>query len=94
VEADEVLFYVDGQFSSRRGVGIGSMTLHPGGIPHGPHPGTIVASMKEARTEEMAVMFDTDRKLKLTQQALEVDDPTYPLSWLEKAPAAAMVNGR
>jgi homogentisate 1,2-dioxygenase len=93
VEADEVLFYVDGQFSSRRGVSVGSMTVHPGGIPHGPHPGTIIASMKEARTEEMAVMFDTERKLKLTQQALELDDPNYPMSWLEQVPATA-VNGR
>ncbi len=83
VEADEVLFYVDGEFGSRRGVGLGSMTLHPGGIPHGPHPGTIVASMNVEKTSEMAVMFDTDRKLYLTPQALDVDDPTYPYSWLE-----------
>lgn len=83
VEADEVLFYVDGQFGSRRGVDLGSMTLHPGGIPHGPHPGTIVASMDVERTEEMAVMFDTEKKLKLTPQAMQWDDPSYPLSWLE-----------
>lgn len=83
VEADEVLFYVDGEFGSRKGVGLGSMTLHPGGIPHGPHPGTIMASMDMDRTEEMAVMFDTDRKLYMTTQAVEVDDPSYPLSWME-----------
>ena len=83
VEADEVLFYVDGQFGSRRGVDLGSMTLHPGGIPHGPHPGTIMASMDAERTEEMAVMFDTEKKLKLTPQAMELDDPDYPLSWME-----------
>ncbi len=82
VEADEVLFYVDGEFGSRRGVGHGSMTLHPGGIPHGPHPGTIVASMKMERTEEMAVMFDTDRQLFLTEQAMQVDDASYPYSWI------------
>ncbi len=82
VEADEVLFYVDGEFGSRRGVEHESMTLHPGGIPHGPHPGTIMKSMKMDRTEEMAVMFDTDRPLFLTPQALEFDDPSYPLSWL------------
>ena len=82
VEADEVLFYVDGQFGSRRGVDIGSMTLHPGGIPHGPHPGTILASMTVDRTEEMAVMFDTDRKLHLTRQALDLEDASYPMSWL------------
>lgn len=83
VEADEVLFYVDGQFGSRRGVELGSMTLHPGGIPHGPHPGTIRASEKVTHTEEMAVMFDTDRKLHITKQAIEYDDEHYPLSWME-----------
>jgi homogentisate 1,2-dioxygenase len=82
VEADEVLFYSDGQFSSRRGVGLGSMTLHPGGIPHGPHPGTILRSMSEVRTEELAVMFDTMNKLQLTPQAMQWDDPAYPLSWM------------
>ncbi len=84
VEADEVLFYVDGEFGSRKGVDLCSMTLHPGGIPHGPHPGTIMKSMEMDRTEEMAVMFDTDRKLHLTPQAMQFDDPTYPLSWMEK----------
>lgn len=83
VQADEVLFYVDGQFSSRKGVDLGSLTLHPGGIPHGPHPGTIMASMKVERTDEMAVMFDTERPLHLTQEALTIDDPEYPLSWME-----------
>lgn len=83
VEADEVLFYVDGQFGSRKGVDIGSLTLHPGGIPHGPHPGTIMASMDAERTEEMAVMFDTERKLHLTPEAIALDDPSYPLSWME-----------
>ncbi|MEM9942173.1 MAG: homogentisate 1,2-dioxygenase [Planctomycetota bacterium] len=82
VEADEVLFYVDGEFGSRKGVEIGSLTLHPGGIPHGPHPGTIVKSMDVEFTHEMAVMFDTDRPLFLTQQAMEMDDPSYPMSWL------------
>jgi homogentisate 1,2-dioxygenase len=83
VQADEVLFYVDGHFSSRRGVEAGSLTLHPGGIPHGPHPGTIVASMRATRTEELAVMFDTERPLQLTKQAIAIDDPSYPFSWLE-----------
>ncbi len=83
VQADEVLFYVDGHFSSRRGVEAGSLTLHPGGIPHGPHPGTIVASMAATRTEELAVMFDTERPLRLTKQALAIDDPAYPFSWME-----------
>lgn len=81
VEADEVLFYVDGEFGSRKGVELGSMTMHPGGIPHGPHPGTIMKSMDMDRTEEMAVMFDTDRRLFLTPQAMEIDDNSYPMSW-------------
>ncbi len=81
VEADEVLFYVDGEFGSRKGVELGSMTMHPGGIPHGPHPGTIMKSMNMDRTEEMAVMFDTDRPLFLTPQAMEIDDNSYPMSW-------------
>jgi homogentisate 1,2-dioxygenase len=93
VEADEVLFYVDGEFGSRRGVGLGSMTLHPGGIPHGPHPGTIMASMKMSRTEEMAVMFDTDRPLFLTADAMKLDDPNYPLSWNSADQRAADFTG-
>ena len=82
VEADEVLYYVDGEFGSRQGVDVGSMTLHPGGIPHGPHPGTVMKSMEMEFTNEMAVMYDTDRPLFLTQQAMEMDDPGYPISWL------------
>lgn len=81
VQADEVLFYVEGQFTSRRGIDLGSMTLHPGGIPHGPHPGTIMASMAEEKTLEMAVMFDTDRPLHVTRQAMDFDDPDYMLTW-------------
>jgi homogentisate 1,2-dioxygenase len=83
VQADEVLYYVRGKFGSRRGVEESSITLHPHGIPHGPHPGTIVASRTMTRTDELAVMFDTQRPLELTRQALELDDPGYPYSWLE-----------
>jgi homogentisate 1,2-dioxygenase len=81
-EADEVLFYVRGQFGSRKGVEPGSFTLHPQGIPHGPHPGTTLKSLEAQRTEELAVMFDTQFPLQLTEDALALDDPTYPLSWL------------
>jgi homogentisate 1,2-dioxygenase len=81
VESDEVLYYVLGEFGSRRGVDIGSFTLHPHGIPHGPHPGTIAASRNATRTNELAVMVDTFRPLHLTQQAVAMDDPTYPYSW-------------
>ncbi len=83
VESDEVLYYVRGQFGSRRGVDICSLTLHPHGIPHGPHPGTIVASRDVTFTNELAVMVDTFRPLKLTKAAMELDDPNYPYSWLE-----------
>jgi homogentisate 1,2-dioxygenase len=81
-EADEVLFYVRGQFGSRKGVEPGSFTLHPQGIPHGPHPGTTLPSLEAQRTEELAVMFDTQFPLQLTEEALALDDPAYPLSWL------------
>ena len=83
VEADEVLYYVRGRFGSRRGVEEGSFTLHPRGIPHGPHPGTIAASRELTRTDELAVMVDTARPLSLTRQAAGLDDPNYPYSWLE-----------
>jgi homogentisate 1,2-dioxygenase len=83
IQADEVLYYVRGRFGSRRGVEESSFTLHPRGIPHGPHPGTIVASRSVTRTDELAVMVDTVKPLLLTRQAMELDDPMYPLSWLE-----------
>ncbi|HEV3166889.1 MAG TPA: homogentisate 1,2-dioxygenase [Isosphaeraceae bacterium] len=83
VQADEVLYYVRGRFGSRRGVEEASITLHPRGIPHGPHPGTIAASRSMTRTDELAVMMDTTRPLKLTRQAVEIDDSTYPYSWMD-----------
>jgi homogentisate 1,2-dioxygenase len=83
IGADEVLYYVRGKFGSRRGVEESSFTLHPHGIPHGPHPGTIAASKDVTRTDELAVMVDTFRPLFLTKQAVELDDPNYPLSWLD-----------
>jgi homogentisate 1,2-dioxygenase len=83
VESDEVLYYVRGQFGSRRGVESRSLTLHPHGLPHGPHPGTIVASRTATRTDELAVMVDTFRPLRLTVRALDYDDPAYPFSWLD-----------
>jgi len=83
VGADEVLYYVRGNFGSRRRVEQSSFTLHARGIPHGPHPGTIVASREVIRTDELAVMVDTHLPLLLTRQALELDDPKYPYSWLD-----------
>jgi homogentisate 1,2-dioxygenase len=81
LDSDEVLYYVEGNFGSRRGVEIGSLTAHPQGIPHGPHPGTIEASLLATHTAELAVMCDTFRPLFPTQAALDLDDPKYPASW-------------
>jgi homogentisate 1,2-dioxygenase len=83
VESDEVLYYVRGQFGSRKGVEIGSMTLHPHGIPHGPHPGTIMASRNVDSTDELAVMIDTFQPLQIAKAAGPIDDPQYPYSWLD-----------
>ena len=83
VQADEVLYYVRGHFGSRRGVEESSITVHPRGIPHGPHPGTIVASRDATRTDELAVMIDTHEPLIPTAQAMLLDDPSYPLSWID-----------
>lgn len=83
VDSDEVIYYVEGDFMSRRGVGPASLTVHPNGIPHGPHPGTYEGSIGRTRTEELAVMLDTFRPLKLTSHAMAMDDDRYPFSWLE-----------
>lgn len=82
VESDEVLYYVDGNFMSRNGIYEGSITLHPAGIPHGPHPGKIEASIGKKETAELAVMVDTFRPLYVTRQALAIEDPAYMSSWL------------
>jgi homogentisate 1,2-dioxygenase len=81
IDSDEVLFYAEGDFMSRKGISRGSFSLHPGGIPHGPHPGTAEASIGKEGTEELAVMVDTFRPLKLTQAALDVEDEGYAYSW-------------
>lgn len=81
IDSDEVLYYVEGDFMSRRGISRGSFTLHPGGIAHGPHPGTVEASIGKKETRELAVMVDTFRPLRLTQLALVHDDDGYMLSW-------------
>jgi len=81
LDSDEVLYYVEGNFGSRKGIEVGSMTAHPQGIPHGPHPGTIEASLAATYTGELAVMCDTFRPLFPTKAALGLDDPKYPASW-------------
>ncbi|NNE69644.1 MAG: homogentisate 1,2-dioxygenase, partial [Rhodothermales bacterium] len=81
IDSDEVLYYAEGDFMSRRGIDRGSFTLHPGGIAHGPHPGTAEASIGKKGTEELAVMVDTFRPLQLTEHALQNEDADYMLSW-------------
>ena len=88
INSDEVIYYVAGNFMSRRGVEISSFTVHPAGIPHGPHPGTVEASIGKEGTEELAVMVDTFHPLYFTHEALELDDPAYPYSWLPAEDAA------
>ena len=83
VDSDEVIYYVDGDFMSRRGIEFGSITFHPLGIPHGPQPGLTEKALGAKETNELAVMVDTFRPLKVAKPSLEVDDPTYPYSWLE-----------
>ncbi|MSR33359.1 MAG: homogentisate 1,2-dioxygenase [Phycisphaerales bacterium] len=81
LDSDEVLYYVHGNYKARRGIEVSSMTLHPQGIPHGPHPGTIEKSIGATVTDELAVMCDTFRPLFPTQAALGLDDLAYPNSW-------------
>lgn len=82
VDSDEVLYYVEGDFMSRKGIERASLTVHPNGIPHGPHPGTYEGSIGKTRTEELAVMVDTFRPLRLTRRALDMEDTEYAFSWL------------
>jgi homogentisate 1,2-dioxygenase len=83
IDSDEVLFYAEGDFMSRKGIDRGSFTLHPGGLPHGPHPGTVEKSIGAKETHEIAVMVDTFKPLYLTNQAMEYVDKNYPMSWTE-----------
>lgn len=82
IDSDEVLYYVEGQFMSRKHVTRGMISLHPAGIPHGPHPGTVEKSLGQTSTEELAVMVDTFRPLQITMDALEIENPDYTLSWM------------
>lgn len=82
VDCDEFLFYVRGNFTSRRGVGPGSISHHPAGVQHGPHPGAYEASIGAKETNELAVMLDTYKPLKTTRAALGVEDPSYQNSFI------------
>ena len=83
IDSDEVLYYVDGDFMSRNHVEKGYISLHPAGIPHGPHPGAMERSIGQTKTEELAVMVDTFAPLKLTQAALDIDSGDYWNSWID-----------
>lgn len=82
IDSDEVLYYVDGDFMSRNNIGVGQITLHPAGIPHGPHPGAMERSIGKKSTEELAVMVDTFKPLMVTKKAMEIADQDYYRSWL------------
>ncbi len=81
IDCDEVIYYVAGNYKARRGIAPGSITWHPRGLPHGPQPGAIEASLGLRETDELAVMVDTFRPLRLTRVATELDDPAYAFSW-------------
>jgi homogentisate 1,2-dioxygenase len=82
IDSDEVLYYVDGDFMSRNDVKPGNISLHPAGIPHGPHPGAAERSIGKTETLELAVMVDTFKPLMVTEEAMKIADETYFQSWL------------
>ncbi len=83
IDSDEVLYYVDGDFMSRNDVDKGHISLHPAGIPHGPHPGAAERSIGKTKTDELAVMVDTFKPLMVTEEAMKIADDSYHKSWLE-----------
>jgi homogentisate 1,2-dioxygenase len=83
VDSDEVLYYASSEFMSRKGIEFGSITHHPDGIPHGPHPGRAEASIGAKATNELAVMMDSFRPLRVAKQALGYEDPNYHRSWVD-----------
>src|SRR6516164_8079832 len=84
VNSDEIIYYANNEFMSRKGIAYGSLTQHPGGLPHGPHPGRAEESIGKKRTDELAVMLDTFKPLHVGQGALPLEDPDYGRSWLVK----------
>ncbi len=84
IDSDEVLYFVNGRMLGRKAVEVASISLHPSGIPHGPKPGGLEASIGRTETDEIAVMLDTFRPLTLTATARAFDDPDYPMAWLPR----------
>jgi homogentisate 1,2-dioxygenase len=87
VHSEEIIYYVSGEFGSRKGIEVGSVTVHPSGLPHGPQPGLVEKSLGARRTEELAVMWDTFRPLRMTPLSRELDDDSYAYSWKTGEPA-------
>jgi homogentisate 1,2-dioxygenase len=83
VMSDEVLYYASSEFMSRKGIEYGSVTLHPDGVPHGPHPGRVEQSLGQTHTNELAVMVDTFKPLRVSTAAVAIEDPHYYKSWVE-----------
>lgn len=83
IDSDEILYYVDGDFMSRNDIGPGHISVHPAGIPHGPHPGAMERSIGKVETDELAVMVDTFKPLMVTEAAMKIDDGAYWKSWVE-----------
>jgi homogentisate 1,2-dioxygenase len=87
VHSEEIIYYVSGEFGSRKGIEVGSVTVHPSGLPHGPQPGLVEKSLGARRTEELAVMWDPFRPLRMTPLSRELDDDSYAYSWRTGEPA-------
>ena len=84
VDSDEIIYYAEGEFMSRKGIEKESITFHPMGLPHGPQPGKIEESIGAKETNELAVMIDTFKKLNISESAMNIDDEGYPYSWLDR----------
>src|SRR3954453_3975062 len=94
IQSEEVMFYAEGDYAARKGVDVGSLTLHPSGLPHGPQPGTVEKALGAKRTDELAVMWDTFRPLRLSTLWRDIDDPSYAYSWNpDRAGEAPAANG-
>ena len=87
LQSEEVIYYVSGEFGSRKGIEVGSITVHPSGLPHGPQPGLVEKALGMRRTEELAVMWDTFKPLRLTELAADLDRPEYAYSWRDSEPS-------
>jgi homogentisate 1,2-dioxygenase len=81
IQSEEVMFYAAGDYAARKGVDVGFITLHPSGLPHGPQPGAVEKALGKPRTDELAVMWDTFRPLRLAALWRDVDKPDYAYSW-------------